>query len=104
MDPHPDLDPSITKQKSKKNLDSYWFVNSFWLFIFENDVHLPSKSNKQKSIFYIFVGILGRSITKKQDPDPHPDPDPYLDTLVKGMDPQIPDPDPPQNVMDPQNW
>ncbi len=28
--------------KSKKNLDS-------WLFIFENDVHVPSKSNKQKN-------------------------------------------------------
>jgi hypothetical protein len=22
----PDLDPSITKQKSKKDLDSYWFL------------------------------------------------------------------------------
>ncbi len=28
-DPAPDLDPSITKQKSKKNLDSYCFVTSF---------------------------------------------------------------------------
>jgi hypothetical protein len=27
--PYPDLDPSITKQKSKKNLDSYCFVTSF---------------------------------------------------------------------------
>jgi hypothetical protein len=24
-------------------------VTSFWLFIFENDVHVPSKSNKQKN-------------------------------------------------------
>jgi hypothetical protein len=31
----PDLDPSITKQKSKKNVDSYCFVTSFGLFIFE---------------------------------------------------------------------
>ncbi len=38
------LDPSITKQKSKKNHDSYCFATSFWLFIFENDVHVPSKS------------------------------------------------------------
>jgi hypothetical protein len=29
LDPDPDLDPSITKQKSKKNLDSYCFVTSF---------------------------------------------------------------------------
>ncbi len=29
MDPDPDLDPSITKQKSKKNLDSYCCVTSF---------------------------------------------------------------------------
>jgi hypothetical protein len=28
-DPAPDLDPSITKQKSEKNLDSYCFVTSF---------------------------------------------------------------------------
>ncbi len=48
-DPAPDLDPSITKQKSKKNPNSYCFVTSFWLFIFENDVHVPSKSNKQKN-------------------------------------------------------
>jgi hypothetical protein len=31
----PDLDPSITKQKSKTNVDSYCFVTSFGLFIFE---------------------------------------------------------------------
>ncbi len=29
LDPAPDLDPSITKQKNKKNLDSYCFVTSF---------------------------------------------------------------------------
>ncbi len=33
------LSPS---KKSKKNLASYCFVPSFWLFIFENDVHVPS--------------------------------------------------------------
>ncbi len=39
MDPDPDPDPSIIKQiQSKKNLDFYCFVTSFWLFIFENDV------------------------------------------------------------------
>jgi hypothetical protein len=30
-----DMEPSITKQKSKKNLDSYYFATSFWLFIYE---------------------------------------------------------------------
>ncbi len=34
MDPDPDPDPSISKN-SKKNLDSYCFVTSFGLFIFE---------------------------------------------------------------------
>ncbi len=33
MDPDPD--PSIIKKNSKKNLDSYCLVTSFWLFIFE---------------------------------------------------------------------
>jgi hypothetical protein len=42
-----------------KNLDSYCFVTSFLLFIFENDVHVPS------------------------------DPSPDLDPLVRGMDPLI---------------
>ncbi len=50
-DMDPDPDPSVTKQKSKKNLDSFCFVTSFRLFIFENDVHVPSKSNKQKNFF-----------------------------------------------------
>jgi hypothetical protein len=47
--PAPDLDPSITKQKSKKNLNPSCFVTSFWLFIFENDVHVPSKVISQKT-------------------------------------------------------
>jgi hypothetical protein len=50
MDPDPD--PSIIKQKSKKNLDSYCFVTLFGHFIFEkNDVNVHSKSNKQKNCF-----------------------------------------------------
>jgi hypothetical protein len=35
----------------RKNLDSYCFVTSFGLFSFENDVNVPSKSNKQKRFF-----------------------------------------------------
>ncbi len=42
--------------KSKKNLDSYCFVTSFCLFVFENDVHVPSKSNKQKKFFFLHLG------------------------------------------------
>jgi hypothetical protein len=37
--------PSPSKN-SKKKLDSYCFGTSFSLFIFENDVNVPSKSNK----------------------------------------------------------
>ncbi len=72
-------------KKRKKNLNSYCFV-TFFYFSFENDVHVPSKSNKQNFFFFnqVFFGILGRSMTKIA-PDPHPDPDP----LVRGMDPRI---------------
>ncbi len=65
------LSPS---KNSKKNLDSYCFVTSFGLFIFENDVNVPSKSNKQTT----FLKRHGSA-----DPDPNPDPH--------------------QNVMDPQH-
>jgi hypothetical protein len=40
MDPDPDPDPSITSKNSKKNLDSYCFVTSFGLFIFEKYVNV----------------------------------------------------------------
>jgi hypothetical protein len=54
----PDPDPLVrgmdlsSSKKNKKNLDSYryCFVTSFGLFIFENDINLPSKSNKQKTL------------------------------------------------------
>jgi hypothetical protein len=58
LDPDPlvrsmDPDPSIIKQKEEKPC-------SFGLFIFEYDVNVPSKSNKQKSFFFnlFFVGVL----------------------------------------------
>ncbi len=63
MAPDPDLvlepDPEPSKY-SKKHLDSYYFLTSFWLFIIENDVNVPSKSEKQKNFFFnkFFVGIL----------------------------------------------
>jgi hypothetical protein len=43
-----DPDPSIIKQKSKKNLDSYCFVTFLGLFIFEKYVNAPSKNNSGK--------------------------------------------------------
>ncbi len=67
MDPElaPDPDPSIillsSSKTSKKNLDFYCFVTSFELFIFENDINVPSKSNKKKNLLtknYFFVGVL----------------------------------------------
>jgi len=35
MDQDPDPDPSIVMQNSNKNIDSYYFVSLFWLFVFE---------------------------------------------------------------------
>ncbi len=37
-------------KNGKKTLDSYCVVTSLWLFIFKNDVNVPSKSNKQKNL------------------------------------------------------
>jgi hypothetical protein len=36
-----------SSKNSKKSLDSYCLVTSFGPFAFENDVNVPSKSNKQ---------------------------------------------------------
>jgi hypothetical protein len=41
---------SLSKN-SKKNLGFYCFVTSFLLFIFENEVKVPPKSNLQKNFF-----------------------------------------------------
>ncbi len=59
LDPDPlvrgmDPDPSITKQKSKKNLVSYCFVTFIWPFIFEKWFKCTFKKyrNKQKNFFF----------------------------------------------------
>jgi hypothetical protein len=51
----PDPDPSIIKQKysSKKNLDFYCFVTSFWLLSLKTYVNVPSKSKKQKTFILL---------------------------------------------------
>jgi len=51
LDPDPSIILLASSKPSKKNFDSYCFVTSFGLFIFENDVNVPSKSNKQKNFF-----------------------------------------------------
>jgi hypothetical protein len=43
-DPHPDPDPSIIMQNSKKNLDSFYFATIFDFLSLKNDVNVPSKS------------------------------------------------------------
>ncbi len=48
--PDPDPDPSIIMQKSKKNLDSYYFVTLFDFLSLKYDVNVPSKSNKQEKL------------------------------------------------------
>jgi hypothetical protein len=46
----PDPDPSINKQKSKKNLDFYYFLLLFFDFSsLKNDVNVSSKSNRLKN-------------------------------------------------------
>jgi hypothetical protein len=87
LDPHPDPDPSINKQKMKKNLDFYCFVTSFWLFIFEEWCKCTFKRNKHKNLVNknLFCWHLEGHWRKEQGPesDLHPDP------LVKGTDPRI---------------
>ncbi len=49
MDPDPD--PSIIMQNNgKKNLDSYYFMTLFDFLSLKNDVNVPSKSKKQKTL------------------------------------------------------
>jgi hypothetical protein len=52
MDPDPALDPTLLSscKNSKKNLDSYYFVNLFDFLSLKNDANVPSKSNKQKIV------------------------------------------------------
>ncbi len=47
-------------------------------FYLRNGINVPSKSNKQKTVFCWRLEVQGR---KQQDPDPHP--------LVRGTDPRI---------------
>jgi hypothetical protein len=58
------------------------------------------KVKRRKNFFlnYFFVGVLkGNDERKQQGPDPNPD------LLSQKHEPADPDPDPHQNVMDPQH-
>ncbi len=81
----PDPDPFIIKQKSKKNLDFCCFVTSYD-FVFENWCKSTFKKqiNLRKKLIFLLV-----SFRKEKDPD----------LEVCGADP-----DPYQNVTDPQHW
>ncbi len=66
LDPDPlvrdmDPDPSIITQKKEEKPWFLQFYDSSWLFIFKNDVHVPSKSNKQKQK----LGVLNRTVVAK---------------------------------------
>ena len=68
----------------KVYLDSYCFATSLWLFIFENNVNITSKSSKQKIIFLLpswrsLTKIAERSLTKIAGSG----------SLVRGTDPRI---------------
>ncbi len=63
---NPDPNRFIKKPNKKKNLDFYYFVTSFWLFIYENWYKVPLKSNKQKTLTKNLPSC--QPLTKKQDP------------------------------------
>jgi hypothetical protein len=48
MDPDPD--PSIRKQNSKENFDSYCFWLLLGFLFLNNDLNVPPKSNRQKNL------------------------------------------------------
>jgi hypothetical protein len=93
-----DQDHSIIKQKNKKNLLSYYFFVTFlWLFILKIYVNLPSKSYKQKNLGKKkFLLASWRSVTKIAGS--------WADSGFINQMHGSADPDPHQNVMDPQLW
>ncbi len=67
---------SSSKKSKKKNLNSYCFVNSFGLFIFENNVKSGSASGSE------FGSASGYNSQRHGSADPDPDPHQYV------MDPE----------------
>jgi hypothetical protein len=61
LDPAPNLDPSITKQKSKKNLDSYHcFVTSFDFLSLKMMYMYLQKVISKKLFKFFFFWHLGK--------------------------------------------
>ncbi len=75
---------------SEKNLDSYCFLTSLGLLSLKNDVNVPSKSNKQKT--YYFCWLVERSLTKIAGSGAG---------SISQSHGSV-DPDPSQNITDPQ--
>jgi hypothetical protein len=99
LDPDPDplvrgmdSDPVLllTSKNSKKYLDSYCFVTTVPVFIFENYVNAPSKC-KLFFCWHLMTKIAGSGSGSGSISQRHGSVDPG------------PDPDPHQNVMDPQH-
>ncbi len=68
LDPDPDSlergtdpDPSILKQNSKKILNSYCFVTSLWLFIFEKWCKCSFKIISKKKFLVVILKITGEN-------------------------------------------
>jgi hypothetical protein len=53
IDPDPSIILLSSSERSKKNLDSYYFMTSFGLLFLKNNVNLPSKIFNS-----LFVGVL----------------------------------------------
>jgi hypothetical protein len=87
-------------KNSKKNLDFYCFVTSFWLLSLENDVDVLSKSNTRytEKLFYKLVFSLASwgSMMKIAESG-------YESGSISQRH-GFADPDPHQNDMDPQHW
>ncbi len=91
-------------KNNKKNLDFYCFVTSFWLFIFEKWCKCvpSSKSNMKKNCSQKISFLLAswKSMMKIAGSTLAPG----SISQMHGSEDLDPDPDPPQNVMDPQHW
>ncbi len=88
----------LSCKNSKQNLDSYYLVTLFDFLSLKNDVNVPSKSNKQKKLYWKLSFLLAfwRSMTKISGSG--------SESGSISQRHESADPDPPQNVMDPQHW
>jgi hypothetical protein len=85
-------------KNSKKNFDSSYFVTLFEFLTLKNDENGASKSHKPKKLCKKISFLLAswRSKTKTEGS--------RSGSISQRHGSADPDPDPPQNVMDPQHW